>query len=87
MIMPIPFTARSDPQPLIHRHESQEPNQNSHTKQQVPVRLNHHHPHPIGLILAQKNLRQQVKQRVAQQPADGKSHHDGQGRRVDVGWD
>ncbi len=93
LLMPVPMPMRMlmphppsrNPQPLIHRDKHQKPHQNRHTKQQIPIRLHQHQPRPRRLILAQKDLRQQMKQGIAQQPADGKRDHDGQRGGVDVG--
>lgn len=81
----VPRAAGRDPEPLVHGDEDHEPDQDAQTQEQVAVGLDEHQADALGLVLAEEDLGEQVEEGVAQQAADGKGHHDGEGRRVDVG--
>ena len=85
VVVSVPLSPGSDPQALVHRHEDHETHEDAHAQEQVSVRLHQHQPHPLRLVLAHEDLRQQVEQRVAQQAAHGEGDHDRQRGRVDVG--
>lgn len=89
MLMPVmrmlmPSTPRRDPQALIHGHKRHEADQDGQPEDQVPVRLHQHEARPVGLVLADEDLGQQVEEGVAEEAADGEGDHDGERGRVDV---
>lgn len=83
----MPSATRRNPQALVHGHKRHEADQDAQSENEVAVRLDEHKPGPVRLVLADKDLGQQVEERVSQQSSHGKGHHDGQRGRVDVGRD
>ena len=78
-------TTSGDSQPFIHCNKDHEPNENAQSQDQVPVRLNKHKPDPVGLVLAEEDLRQKVEQGIAEETADGEGYHDGERGGINVG--
>lgn len=83
----MPSAPSRNPQALVHGHKRHEADQDAQSENEVAVRLDEHKPSPVRLVLADKDLGQQVEERVSQQASYGKGHHDGQRGRVDVGRD
>lgn len=83
--MIVALTTRRNPQALVHGHKRHEANEDGQAEDQVAVRLDKHKAGPVRLVLADEDLGQQVEERVAEKAADGKGHHDGQRRGIDVG--
>ena len=76
--------ARRDPQALVHRYEGHEAEHDRHTQQQTLIRLHQHRPDRTFRHLSQEYLRQEMKECIAQQSADGKGDHDVEGAGVDI---
>lgn len=78
-------TPRRDAQTLVHGHKRHEANHDGQAQDQVAVGLDEHKLGALRVVLADKDLGQQVEERVTEQAADGKRDHDGQVRGVNVG--
>ena len=74
-----------DPKSFVHGHERDKADHDRDAEEHIPVVVDENEAHAVVDCLAEKDLGEEVEERVTEQTADGERDHDGERGRVDVG--